>query len=84
VEVELIHKKVCNGDFLIMVSDGIVDSFKNCQDSVKEVQNILQNMDSKNPQKIADDLMDEALSRCQNKEPVDDMLVLVSKIWKSR
>ncbi len=82
VEVELIHKKVGNGDFLIMVSDGIVDSFKNSQDSVKEVQNILQNMDSKNPQKIADDLMDEALSR--NKEPIDDMLVLVSKIWRSR
>lgn len=84
VEVELIHKKVGNGDFLIMLSDGIIDSFKDCQDSVREVQDILQSMDSKNPQKIADDLMDEALSRCANKEPVDDMLVLVSKIWRSK
>lgn len=84
VEVEMIHKKVGNGDFLIMLSDGIIDSFKNCQDSVKEVQNILQSMDTRNPQKMADDLMDEAISRCENNEPVDDMLVLVSKIWRSK
>ncbi len=84
VEVELIHKKVNNGDFVIMLSDGIIDSFKHCQDSVKEVQNLLQNMDTKNPQKMADDLMDAALSHCPKKEPEDDMLVLVSKIWRSK
>lgn len=84
VEVELIHKKVNNGDFVIMLSDGIIDSFKQCQDSVKEVQNLLQNMDTKNPQKMADDLMDAALSHCPDKEPEDDMLVLVSKIWRSK
>ena len=84
VEVELIHKKVNNGDLVIMLSDGIIDSFKHCQDSVKEVQNLLQNMDTKNPQKMADDLMDAALSHCQDKEPEDDMLVLVSKIWRSK
>ncbi len=84
VEVELIHKKVSSGDFVIMLSDGIIDAFKDCPDGVKEVQNLLQAMDSKNPQKIADDLMDAALSRCPRKEPVDDMLVLVSKIWRPR
>ncbi len=84
VEVELIHKKVGNGDFIIMLSDGIIDSFKNCQDSVREVQNILKDMDSRNPQKIADDLMDQALSHCPDKEPVDDMMVLVSKVWKAK
>ncbi len=84
VEVELIHKKVGNGDFMIMLSDGIIDSFKNCPDSIREVQNLILKMDSKNPQKIADDLMEEALKRCPNKEPIDDMLVLVSKIWKAK
>lgn len=82
IEVELIHKKVGNGDFLIMVSDGIIDSFQDCQDGIKEVQTILQDMASKNPQKIADDLLNVALSRCENREPIDDMMVLVSKIWK--
>jgi len=84
VEVELIHKKVNNGDFVIMLSDGIIDSFKHCQDSVKEVQNLLQNMDTKNPQKMADDLLNAALSHCPNNEPEDDMMVMVSKIWRAR
>lgn len=82
VDVELIHKKVGNGDFIIMVSDGIIDSFKNKPDSVKAVQNILQEMTTKNPQKLADDLLETALNNCENNVPVDDMMVMVSKIWK--
>jgi stage II sporulation protein E len=83
VELELIHKKVNNGDFIVMVSDGIIDSFQKDEDSVKAVQNILQEMTSKNPQKIADDLLEEALCHCNDKIPVDDMMVMVSKVWKS-
>ncbi|HEY5582960.1 MAG TPA: stage II sporulation protein E [Ruminiclostridium sp.] len=84
IEIELIHKKVGNGDFVIMVSDGIIDSFQDSQDSIKEVQNILQEMDCKNPQKIADDLLEAALCCCHNKVPIDDMMVMVSKVWKSK
>jgi stage II sporulation protein E len=83
VELELIHKNVGNGDFIVMVSDGIVDSFKNSQDSILEVQNVIQEISSKNPQKIADDLLERALAHCPDREPVDDMLVMVSKVWKS-
>lgn len=82
VELELIHKNVNSGEYIVMVSDGIVDSFKNSDDSITEVQNVISQMTSKNPQKIADDLMEEALSRCKDKEPIDDMMVMVSKIWK--
>jgi len=84
IEVELIHKKVGNGDFVIMVSDGIIDSFRDTPDSIKAVQNILQEMDSKNPQKIADDLLEQALGVCQNRVPIDDMMVMVSKVWKAK
>ena len=82
VELELIHKNVNNGEYIVMVSDGIVDSFKSSDDSIIEVQNVISQMTSKNPQKIADDLLEEALSRCKDKEPIDDMMVMVSKIWK--
>ncbi len=82
VELELIHKNVNSGEYIVMVSDGIVDSFKSSDDSITEVQNVISQMTSKNPQKIADDLMEEALSRCKGKEPIDDMMVMVSKIWK--
>lgn len=82
VELELIHKNVNSGEYIIMVSDGIVDSFKTSDDSILEVQNVISQMTSKNPQKIADDLIEEALRRCKDKEPIDDMMVIVSKIWK--
>ncbi|ACL77280.1 stage II sporulation protein E [Ruminiclostridium cellulolyticum] len=82
VELELIHKNVNSGEYIIMVSDGIVDSFKTSDDSIIEVQNVISQMTSKNPQKIADDLIEEALRRCKDKEPIDDMMVIVSKIWK--
>ncbi len=84
VELELVHKRVDNGDFLIMLSDGIIDSFQATPDSIKAVQGILQNMTSKNPQKIADDLLEEALCACKDKNPVDDMMVMVAKVWKSK
>ena len=66
VELELVHKKVDNGDFLIMLSDGIIDSFQATPDCIKAVQGILQDMTSKNPQKIADDLLEEALCACKD------------------
>lgn len=84
MEIELIHKKVGNGDFLIMLSDGIIDSFQSTEDSIKTVQGILQDMTSKNPQKIAEDLLEQALSNCKDKVPVDDMMVMVSKVWKTK
>ena len=84
LELELVHKKVDNGDFVIMLSDGIIDSFQATPDSIKAVQDILQNMTSKNPQKLADDLLEEALCACKDKLPVDDMMVMVAKVWKSK
>ncbi len=82
IQLELIHKNVSTGEYIVMVSDGIVDSFKSSDDSIIEVQNVIAQMTSKNPQKIADDLLAEALNRCKDKEPIDDMMVMVSKIWK--
>lgn len=84
IEIELIHKKVGNGDFMIMLSDGVIDSFQAEEDCIKTVQGILQDMTSKNPQKIADDLLEQALACCKDKIPVDDMMVMVSKIWKTK
>jgi stage II sporulation protein E len=84
IEIELIHKKVGNGDFMIMLSDGVIDSFQAEDDCIKTVQGILQDMTSKNPQKIADDLLEQALACCKDKIPVDDMMVMVSKVWKTK
>ena len=81
IEMEIVHKKVDSGDFLIMITDGILDSFKKESDDEKEFQSFLQEIKSANPQEIADIILDKAYKNCDGK-PVDDMMVVVSKVWK--
>jgi stage II sporulation protein E len=83
VEIELIHKKVGNGDFVIMVTDGIIDAYKQCNDSNKSLQDDIQGINSRNPQEIADRILDLAVNCCNDGQPIDDMMVLVSKVWKA-
>jgi len=81
IETELVCKNVSNGDFIIMVTDGIIDSFKQEEGGEQTLIKFIEDLDSINPQVIADSILAEACSRCRNK-PVDDMTVLVAKIWK--
>lgn len=80
IDLELVHKKVDSGDFIIMMTDGILDAFNNEEDE-KALLNYIQGIKSTNPQEIADSILDKAYSNCGGK-PVDDMLVMVAKVWK--
>ena len=82
LEIELIHKNISNGDFLIMVTDGITDAFKQTGKH-RTIQEEIQQLASKNPQELADNIMEAAISCCEGEQPVDDMLVLVAKVWKT-
>lgn len=64
-------------DILVIASDGIVDSFESVDDFVGFVNNI----GSINIQMIADELLEEAQSRCVHK---DDMTVIVLKICANK
>lgn len=82
IELELVHKNVESGDFIIMMTDGIIDSFaKEGEDSIASIVRLLEETTSTNPQHIADMLLDEAIRNCGGK-PADDMLVLAAKVWK--
>lgn len=82
IETELIHKKMDQGGFIIMVSDGVLDSFKTDEEEGEKVAvRLLQSSKSTNPQEIADILLDEAYRRSES-DPADDMTVIVAKIWK--
>lgn len=81
IDIELVHKKIENGEFIVMMTDGIVDSFKGDEDGVKELQKFMEGINSANPQQIADSILNEAYLNC-NGQPADDMLVLVAKVWK--
>ncbi len=72
----LIKKHVVSAkDFLVLMSDGISDSFA----SVDELADCIKSIKTKNPQEFADELLERALA-CNNGYAVDDMTVLVVKI----
>lgn len=81
IETELIHKKVESGDLIVMVTDGITDSFKSDEPGDKALVRYLQEVSGANPQQIAEGILNEAFEAYE-KKPGDDMTVLVAKVWK--
>ena len=74
-------QKLEDGDLIITVSDGIIDSNK--EEGEKWLIQHLKNNKSLNPREIADGILHTALKFTQN-IPEDDMTVLVTKIWEMR
>ena len=80
IEAENRSFEVEDGDFVIMVTDGILDSF--CMDEKEEcLEFILSEIKSNNPQEIADKILEKVLE-IADKSREDDMTVLVAGIWE--
>ncbi len=62
-------------DFVILLSDGIADSFE----TDDAITSCIKSIKTKNPQEFADELLGRALA-CNNGYAVDDMTVLVVKM----
>ncbi len=73
--------KLQDGDFIIMVSDGITEI--NQEIGEEWLIEYLSTLDTRNPQEMADKILHQALLSTGNK-PVDDMTVLVTKVWRVR
>ena len=74
--------KIKNGDFIIMVSDGIVDAGKNNDFGENWLIYFLKKLTTTNPKEIANQILDRALE-LQLGEVDDDMTVLVTKVVSS-
>lgn len=81
IETELVSKSAGNGDFIIMVTDGIIDAFKNEDGGEQDLIGFIEDIKSLNPQGVAELILGEAYARSGEK-PSDDMTVLAAKIWK--
>lgn len=80
IDIESVNKKLYNGDFIIMVSDGITDTVSG-EDKEREISKIIMDIESKNPNEIANHILEKTLI---NSEGVynDDMTVLVIGLWE--
>ncbi|WP_171020543.1 SpoIIE family protein phosphatase [Anaerofustis stercorihominis] len=68
--------KLKNNDYIYMVSDGFLEAFMNDRELIKEK---ILNMEYRNPQKIADELFNEAYARSLGKLK-DDVSIIVVKV----
>ncbi len=81
IEIELVSKRLEDGNLLIVLSDGIIDAYQ--ETGIEKIRMLLKNLQSEHPQTVADLILENAIQSC-NRKPVDDMLVLVVKVWGVR
>ena len=80
VDCEHSRKKLRSGDFLVMVSDGILEAFlpEQAEDILKEL--ILEEQ-TDNAKEMAKRILNQVLQYQKNKAS-DDMTVLVGGLWR--
>lgn len=74
------NKRVQNGDYIIMVSDGVVDAFAQGQYE-EAVKGVLMGVQEYHPEVIAEELLRSAIC-AEGGHIRDDMTVLVIGIWE--
>ncbi len=80
IDIEGSEKKLYDGDYVIMVSDGMLD-FVSEVDKEEAFKSILEEINVTNPQEMADTILDRILGR-EEHEVRDDMTVLVAGFWE--
>lgn len=73
---KIIKTAIDTNDMVVLVSDGIVDSFEN----ENELKDYINNIQNSNPQGVSDEILQKAISNNLG-VPKDDMTVLVARIF---
>lgn len=81
IDMELSNKTVSDDDYIIMMSDGVLDSREDAIKKETWVKDALDHITTTNPQTMADRLLQIAIENCGSRIN-DDMTVLVAKVWK--
>ena len=64
-----------------MMSDGVLEANEGILNKEKWIKNIIEDIDSLNPNIIAETILNKAKEHSNSKK--DDMTILVTKIWKT-
>lgn len=81
IDLVVYDKDIEDGDILIMCSDGIIESDTEYQNKELWIKNILEKIETKNVQKIADIILKEAIDNGYGKAK-DDMTIFCIKVKK--
>ncbi len=80
VDYDVISKNLYDGDFVIMVTDGVMDCIPE-EEKENYLEEFILKLKVKNPKDIADAILNKALELNKG-VPRDDMTVLVSGFWE--
>lgn len=80
VDYDVITKNLYDGDFIVMVTDGVIDCIPG-DEKEKFLEEFIQDLSSNNAQEIANCVLNQALE-LNGWVPKDDMTVLVTSFWK--
>ncbi|MFK2826951.1 stage II sporulation protein E [Bacillus sp. B190/17] len=78
-EVDVVSEQLKSGDLIIMMSDGVFEGPKNVENHDLWMKRKIQEIETEDPQTIADLLMEEVI-RTRSGEIEDDMTVVVAKV----
>ncbi|HYE82270.1 MAG TPA: stage II sporulation protein E [Clostridia bacterium] len=82
IDVELVRRKLVDGDFVVMVTDGVLDCNKEILDKEKWLAEVIMNANTRNPQRLAEEILQSCLEANGGVAP-DDMTVMAAKIWEA-
>lgn len=80
LELEPVKRQLESGDYVIMVTDGVLDALPVGEQETM-MQKFIKDADIVNPKELAHHILEQVLAWTQE-VPVDDMTVLVIGMWK--
>lgn len=81
IDLEVYRKQLKDGDLIIMVTDGILESHTSYLEKEDTFKHFIMEADSQNPEYLAKFLMQKSIDLLGTAEK-DDMTITVARIWK--
>ncbi|MRM87833.1 serine/threonine protein phosphatase [Faecalicatena contorta] len=81
IEIDSVKRQLEDGDFVIMVTDGIMDALPVGEQDIL-LETIIQGTAMNNPKEMAHHILEQVLNWNGDAAPMDDMTVLVVGLWE--